>query len=315
MRAADLFSRDEIRALTRGSDLRGALSVATDWGLVAGALALVGAAPNVLTVGVALVVIGGRQLGLAVLAHECAHRSLFRTRWLNDLVGRWLCGAPVWLDLHRYRVHHRDHHAHTGGPGDPDLGLVHPFPTTRSSLARKLARDLLGLTAARRVVGLLAMDLGLLSYTASTDARRLPFPGVGAVARLAARNLGPVVLTNAALLGLLTAAGHPALYLVWVGAWCTTYSLVLRVRSIAEHACTEPTANPLRSTRTTAASWPVRLVLAPHHVNFHLEHHLLPTVPHWRLPEVQARLEARGVLGPHNHAPGYLAVLRQVTVR
>lgn len=315
MKPTELFSRDEIAAFVQPSDLRGALSVATDWGLVALALALVAAWPNPLAVAVAVAVIGGRQLGLAILVHECAHRSLFRTRWLNDAVGIWLCGGPVWADLHRYRVHHLQHHVQTGRPDDPDLGLVTPFPTTRTGLLRKVGRDLTGLTAARRVVGLLAMDLGFVGYTASTGVRRLPPIPLGARLRLGLRHLAPLVLTNGAGLALLAALGHPALYLVWVLAWFTSYSLVLRIRSIAEHACTEATDDPMRNTRTTAASWPMRLLLAPHHVNYHLEHHLLMTVPHWQLPALHRRLSERGVLGPHNTAPGYAAVLRQVTSR
>ena len=43
-------------------------------------------------------------------------------------------------------------------------------------------------------------------------------------------------VTNAVLLAGARGAGHPALYLLWVGAWLTTYTLVMRIRSIAEHA-------------------------------------------------------------------------------
>jgi len=72
-KATDWLSRDEIRALTRASDRRGALSVLTSWAMIAGALALAAAWPNWLTVAAALVVVGGGQLALAVLMHECAH--------------------------------------------------------------------------------------------------------------------------------------------------------------------------------------------------------------------------------------------------
>jgi hypothetical protein len=34
--------------------------------------------------------------------------------------------------------------------------------------------------------------------------------------------MGGVLLTNGILLALLAVAGHPALYLLWVGAWLTT---------------------------------------------------------------------------------------------
>ena len=47
-----------------------------------------------------------------------------------------------------------------------------------------------------------------------------------------------VVVTKALLLGLLAAAEQPWLYLLWAFAWLTTYSMVTRIRSIAEHALT-----------------------------------------------------------------------------
>ena len=46
-------------------------------------------------------------------------------------------------------------------------------------------------------------------------------------------------------------------------------------------------------------------------MNYHLEHHLLMTVPYFRLPRLHALILAHGVLDPVNHAPGYLAVLRK----
>src|SRR6185295_7298644 len=105
-----------------------------------------------------------------------------------------------------------------------------------------------------------------------------------------------VIITNVVLLGVLTLFGHPALYLLWVGAWLTTYSLVMRIRSIAEHAMVPDIADELRNTRTTIASWWEQLLVAPNRVNFHLEHHLLMTVPHYNLPRLHRRLRELGAL-------------------
>jgi fatty acid desaturase len=90
----------------------------------------------------------------------------------------------------------------------------------------------------------------------------------------------------------------------------TTFSVFLRVRSIAEHAVTEASDDALRNTRTTHAGWLARLTVAPHHVNFHLEHHLLPTVPHYRLKRLHDLLWARGAGERAMHAGGYGEVLR-----
>lgn len=313
-RVTEVLTREEIAQLTKPSDGRGAWSVTVTWSLIAFALALVWRWPNAFTVVVALVVLGGRQLALAILMHEASHRSLFATRWLNDVVGTWLCAAPVWLHLEEYREHHLRHHSFTGLDQDPDLGLVTQFPVSRASLARKLARDLFGVTGLKRVVGLTLMDLGYLTYTASVGAkwtgRGRP---LGEVVAFGVRRLGPVVLVNGALVAVMVLVGAPWLALLWFGAYLTTFSLFLRIRSLAEHACTERSEGPLRNTRTTKANVLARLTVAPHHVNFHLEHHLLMTVPHYRLEALHRLLGEKGVLADATLATGYAEVLRLVS--
>ena len=57
------------------------------------------------------------------------------------------------------------------------------------------------------------------------------------------------------LFGILTAFGHPALYLLWIAAWLTSYSLAMRIRSIAEHSMVPDPTSDLLNTRTTRARW------------------------------------------------------------
>jgi fatty acid desaturase len=38
------------------------------------------------------------------------------------------------------------------------------------------------------------------------------------------------------------------------------------------------------------------LLLFPHHVNYHLEHHLYPAVPHYHLPRLHRLLFDKGAL-------------------
>ena len=311
--ASTWLSRDEIRELMTPSDLRGLRSVATTWGLIAVAFAVLLWVPiRPLAWVLSIILLGGRQLALAILMHECAHGSLFRTRALNEHLGKWLIAAPVWQRLGDYRRHHLMHHAHTSLEGDPDLGLVEPFPVTRWSLIRKLLRDLTGIAFVRRTIAELLMDSGVLTYSASTGQQRVtPRPSVGAMVKGLWVNTGPMVLTNFALWGVLAALGHGWLYLGWVLANATTFSLFLRIRSIAEHAVTEASDDPLRHTRTTHANLLARLTVAPHHVNYHLEHHLLPTVPHYRLARLHTLLWERGAGARATYAPGYLSVLRR----
>ena len=115
------LSTEEIRPLAERSDLMGVWLVAHCWGTIALAVALFGLWPNPLTFVLAVIVIGSRQLGLAILMHEAAHNALFRNRRLNDLVGEWLCGRPILAELAAYRHYHLTHHRFTQTDKDPDL--------------------------------------------------------------------------------------------------------------------------------------------------------------------------------------------------
>ncbi|MCA9719350.1 MAG: fatty acid desaturase family protein [Myxococcales bacterium] len=311
----DYLSRDELRELTTRSDARGLLEVAFTWGVIAATLAIVARYPSVWTVGPALVILGGRQLALAVLTHDAAHGILTRSRRLNDAVGRWLCGLPNNVSMRRYWQHHRRHHLLTGTDDDPDLALVAGYPTTPARLARRFARDLLGVSSAKRVFAVVMMGIGRMRYSASTDVEWIDTSGRswGTAIGTGLRHLGPIALVNLVGFSITWLAGAPWLFALWWAAYMTTYSALLRVRSIAEHGCTEPGPDPLRNTRTTTPGPLARFLLAPHGVGYHLEHHMVMTVPCYNLPRMHRLLRERGALRGALVSPGYAAVLRDVT--
>lgn len=292
------LTRDEIRELLEMRDWRSWWTLALDWGLIGAAFALVARWPNPLTIVAALFIIGTRQLGLAVIMHEASHRSFLKSRAVNDFVGNWFAAYPIWSDLRPYRPYHLQHHSKTGGPGDPDLGLIRPFPITRGSLRRKAWRDLSGRTGVK--------------FAKAAWRRTFARWGEDTEATQAAQG---VLITNLVLLAVLTLCGYPALYLLWVGAWLTTHTFVTRIRSIAEHALTPDPSDPLGNTRTTIANWLERLLVAPNRVNFHLEHHLLMTVPHYNLPRMHRLLRERGVLERACVERGYPGILRRASSR
>lgn len=302
------MTSDEIRPLAARSDLMGALLVAHAWAVIAGAVALFAIWPNPLTFVLSAMVIGSRQLGLAILMHDAAHRALFRTGWMNEVAGRWLCGYPILADMDAYRHYHLTHHRHTQTDKDPDLRLSAPFPTTRASLRRKFTRDLTGQTGIRQLYGQFVTWMTLAGdddavVTAKVQAFKAP-------------GLGRPLMANAVLLALFWLAGLGWLYLaLWIVPLLTWFQLVLRVRNIAEHALTERSDDPFRNVRTTRANWLARALVAPYWVNYHLEHHMIMHVPCYRLPAMHKLLLSKG-LGPRmTQAGGYLDVLKQVSAR
>ncbi|MGB1558650.1 MAG: hypothetical protein ACPHCJ_12760, partial [Oceanococcaceae bacterium] len=83
VRLADALSPAERRALVQKSNLWGAWAIASTWLSIAALLAVAVLLPHPLIWLLCVVLLGGRQLALAVLAHEAAHGTLFRSRGLN----------------------------------------------------------------------------------------------------------------------------------------------------------------------------------------------------------------------------------------
>src|SRR6185295_5993873 len=226
-----VLSIEERKELLTINPLRSWWMVASNWVGVFAAMALVAWAPNPITIVLALFIIAARQLGMAIVMHEAAHRTLFRQRGLNDWVGNWLSAYPVWAEVAPYRAYHLVHHSRTGTDQDPDLGLAAPFPITRSSFKRKVWRDLSGQTGWKQARAVFRRDVG---WSRSRNQRSLGM-NEGEQPDVGWHKLIPVAVTNLVLLAVLALAGHAELYLLWVVAWLTTYRLVTRLRSIAEH--------------------------------------------------------------------------------
>jgi fatty acid desaturase len=93
----------------------------------------------------------------------------------------------------------------------------------------------------------------------------------------------------------------------------TVYQVILRIRGVLEHAAVPDRADPLRNARTILTKNPVaRFFLNPHHVAYHLEHHLYPAVPHYNLPRLHRALAASDAFRAALVERGYGPALRSV---
>jgi fatty acid desaturase len=295
----DFFTVEEWAPLAMRSSWRGLALVAHCWAVIGAATAMAIVWP--VTIPLAVVIIGARQLGLAILLHDAAHGALHPDPKVNEWVAEWLCGGGVQT----YRTYHLQHHKYAQQAEDPDLVLSSPFPITRQSLRRKIVRDLTGQTWFKQRFGRLVSKLAN---------RKIGEPVVPILADEVRRQRRWLAL-NALAIVCFTAAG---VWWGWFALWllprATWFQLVTRLRNIAEHALVakdEP--DPLRHARTTHANWIERALIAPYYVNYHCEHHMFMHVPCWRLPEVRRRLERQGVTTRMEGAPGYLSVLTAVT--
>ena len=292
------LSRSEVRFFTSKSDALAWQTLVLSWAGVFLIFWLVDSWTHPVTVLAALLLLPGRQLALAVITHECGHGTFFRSKALNQWVGQYLAANPVFTDMHNYARGHTQHHQLAGTHEDPDLPNYQAYPVSEESFKRKVVRDLTGQTGLKLMRFIFSSATGIFSDDKATRERAKPF-----------LQQITVNLLLAILLGWLF---EPWAYLLWIGAYMTTYMLVVRVRQVAEHANVPDLydSDPRNNTRTTIPGWWERLIFAPNNVNYHMEHHFMAAVPCYRLKALHQLLKQRGAYTDTPIFHGYGEVLR-----
>lgn len=288
VRLSDVLTDAEIRPLLVRSDARAWWLVLSNLAIIVIAMALPVLWLNPLTIVLAMLLLGGRMLGLAVINHDCAHFVFFRSRWWNEFIGHWVSGGLLNTSLYAYREYHLKHHRFAGTTDDPDLGIASAYPATPASLKRKFVRDVTGQTGSK--------SLG----------RQLR--------GLQLKKNAPFLCAHGVLLAVLVMAGLPWLYLLWWASYLVTFQIITRLRFMGEHgvAVNRLSQDARENTCTTVVSWWERVLIAPNYVNYHLEHHLNAAVPCYRLPALHKLLASKGFFNDFNCLSyGYRSVIRK----
>ncbi len=285
----------ELRAeLRRIDDLRNVGSVLLTWAQALGTIAAAVWIGHPLAYAVAFVLMGPAFARFAIIGHEAAHKLLFSNKRWNDEVGRWLLAYPSFVPLEAYRRGHFAHHKDEFGPNEPDMNLYNGYPITEASFRRKLWRDARGTSGWKNLKGL----LGALRSPSSRPIALRIF-------------VMQVPLLVAAIL-----VGRWWLYpLLWLGPWLTSWRVINRLRSIAEHGGMQRSKDRRQTTHHVEQSWLARFWLVPFNTGWHLAHHVDMGVPWRNLPALHAELEAAGWVTPELTYPSYCALWRALRSR
>jgi fatty acid desaturase len=283
-----MFSRtkfaEDVKELSAVSSWRGGLAVVTQWSVVLAAAALAVWSGHWAAYLLAVIIIGSRQHAMAILMHDASHYRLLRNRLANDLVSDLFLAFPVGVSTSLYRKRHLDHHRYTNTDADPDWHEMHQdedwcWPKLRWESAKLFAGDLLGLNAAK--------TLKIISNW-SPWPKLFVFNAPNGNLNLRERLCLVGIIASTATILFFTGLWIPFLVL-WILPSLTVLGAIFRIRSIAEHLVTENTCE-LNASRTVTPTLLERLLIAPCNVNYHLEHHLFPSIPFYNLPEIHRRL-------------------------
>ena len=280
-----------LRTLSQRSDLKGFIRFGIHFGLIALSGTAVGLAlPNWYWLIPAMIVYGFTLVTMFAPMHECVHKTAFATPVYNEIFG-WIAGFLSFYNFTYYRYYHTWHHRYTQDP-DKDPELMTPKPRNRFEYWQEISGALFWLYRP-------------LTFTRLALGRTQTYAFIPENARR------KIAISASIQLGLYL-AGIGAIALGNLGPWfffffpCILAQPLLRAILIAEHTECTNDENGLTNTRTTLASFPVRLLMW--NMPFHTEHHLYPSIPFHQLP--QAHREIREKLT--HLSPSYLAANRTI---
>jgi fatty acid desaturase len=282
--------RIELAALRAKDNWRNIFFLAGDWLLIAASIAAALAAhmhPAVYVLSV--VIIGSRQRALMNLVHQASHRKLFRTRGLNDSLGKLFAAFPLLTSLSAYVCNHCRHHGFLwDSERDPkllryrQLGLVDPFGGGRRAFVRRhLLRPLLLWHAPSNVLA----SLSWRGEPRSETLQRVAF--------------WAMLLPSLVLFGVGT-----EFLVFWLVPFGTSFQVIRYWAEMAEHAGLR-SSDPFQATRNWRCGMLGRFLLAPHSDWYHLTHHLLPAIPHYRLADAHRLLVQVPEYATGHHCDGF----------
>ena len=297
-----LLSKKEIIELKQSSDWKNYLAIFNIWFQIALGFLIYALWSNIFTLLISLLIIGTRQFALVILMHDGAHNLISKNKKINDFISQWLCAYPMMTETNTYRTYHLKHHKHTETNLDPDKNLTIPFPVSKTSLARKIFRDLSGIAGLRRYAGYFTSAWGNSSGSFFSHLNHF------------FSKLYGFFICHIIIFSTLFFLNLPWLYLLlWWLPKLTIFSLFYRLRNIAEHACTSG-GDDFSHTRTTLSPKLIRYFIAPLNVNYHLEHHLFMFCPWYNLPKAHMMLRKKDFYKELEIEDGYFNVFKKVIV-
>lgn len=270
-----------LRELSQIDGRKSVVAITSEWLAIFGTIALCHYFWHPLLYAIIILFIGGRQHALAVLQHDAAHFRLLPHKKWNDLVAEVFLAWPILLSNQYFREYHFLHHRHIGTAKDGNRAQYGTHTTSGELIPNwsfPKPKIYFALWVMLRLSGLAGIIYILRSihrlFTKGTLRYRL-------------WNL----LYYASILGLILGFhGGQILFLYWFVPLSTWFIFTNLLRIAGEHSAIANSHEFYCLTRTIQPSWFDRIFVVPRQISYHLEHHLYPHIPFYRLPDLHAEL-------------------------
>jgi fatty acid desaturase len=211
------------------------------------------------------------------LQHQCLHNTAFNNRKINRAVG-FVLGLPMLVSFTHYQVNHMNHHRHIGTAEDKEFFSYYSI----SSQSKYKYLILNALNWKRYYVNIKTMILACISININTEIKPYKLRII--------RNEYLAMFFIINLLLIITFVFRTDIFIkLWIIPVFLVSEPVHFFIELPEHfKCSNKNPNIFDNTRTIKGSkfsfW------FTNGNNYHVEHHLLPTVPIHNLPSLHEKI-------------------------
>ncbi len=215
-----------------------------------------------------------------ILVHEATHFKVFANRELSDLFFNFTVAFPISLSIKGYRYEHQLHHIHTNTEKDPYWASMQKdkdwhWPKSRSETFGIFIKDFFGINGDKWAKITRPWSPFFQLFKTSNHGYQITWKE-----RIQ-------LITFIIIIGMTVAKFNFGFYFffLWVLPVFAYLSPFVRMRSISEHLNINTESNKY-GTRHVDCSWIEKQLIAPFGINYHLAHHLYPSVPYYNLPKL-----------------------------
>lgn len=208
--------------------------------------------------GIILVALGMNAMFL--LIHEGVHDILFPQKWLNDLAAT-LMAIAGFVSFSAYRSMHLRHHEHLGDENDPDD--YHNYTNNPKLIWLLHYNRLLWATI------LYLIFVPSLAWRYGNTKERI-------------KVVSEYLLLIVTYISIWQFVPLQIFFTTWIVPFILT-NFTINIRGLTQHGITDAT-DPFLASRSIESHPIIQFLLV--NENFHLEHHLFPSIPSYNLPKL-----------------------------
>jgi len=211
------------------------------------------------------------QSNLAILGHDGTHFTVHKNKIINDTVSDVLALLPIGFSTAGYRSLHSRHHAKLNTADDPEL--MHrsskspqwDLPITLTKIMKFALKDVFGYSIS---------DYWMIISNSKPQSKTV---------------FALMFAWHAVFISAFLYLNLFWIPLIWYISLLTTFMMYFRLRTWLEHQGDE-------FTHRLRLNWFERLIVAPHNVELHYEHHSYPSVSYKNLEQVRMLMPEKEII-------------------